>query len=44
MWHYPRDRWTSPRDAYAEEHEAMREAIAAHLTLVMADAYGPSLL
>ena len=44
VWHYPRDRWTSPRDAYAEEHEPMREAIASQLTRIMADAYGPSFL
>jgi diadenosine tetraphosphate (Ap4A) HIT family hydrolase len=41
VWHYPRDRWTSPRDAYADEHEPLREAITTHLTRVMADHYGP---
>lgn len=35
VWHYPRDRWTSPRDAYAEEHEPMREAIGKELTRIM---------
>jgi diadenosine tetraphosphate (Ap4A) HIT family hydrolase len=44
VWHYPRDRWTSPRDAYAEEHEPMREAITAELTRIMADAYATSLI
>jgi diadenosine tetraphosphate (Ap4A) HIT family hydrolase len=39
VWHYPRDRWTSPRDAYAEEHESLREAITSELKRVMADAY-----
>ena len=38
---YPADRWTSPRDAYAEEHEPLREAIAAQLARIMAEAYGP---
>jgi diadenosine tetraphosphate (Ap4A) HIT family hydrolase len=38
---YPSDRWTSPRDAYAEEHEPLRDAIAAELARVMAEAYGP---
>jgi diadenosine tetraphosphate (Ap4A) HIT family hydrolase len=42
VWHYPRDRWTSPRDAYAEEHEPLRESITEHLTRIMADAYGTS--
>lgn len=27
VWHYPRDRWTSPRDAYSEEHEPLRQAL-----------------
>jgi diadenosine tetraphosphate (Ap4A) HIT family hydrolase len=31
VWRYPADRWTSPRDAYAEEHEPLREAIAFEL-------------
>lgn len=42
VWKYPRDRWTSPRDAYAEEHEPLREAITTELARVMADAYGTS--
>jgi diadenosine tetraphosphate (Ap4A) HIT family hydrolase len=29
--HYPQDRWTSPRDAYAEEHEPLRQAISEEL-------------
>ena len=44
VWHYPRDRWTSPRDAYAEDNEPLREAITAELTRIMADAYGTSLI
>jgi diadenosine tetraphosphate (Ap4A) HIT family hydrolase len=40
VWHYPPDRWTSPRDAYAEEHEPLRQAIATQLRRVMAEAYG----
>jgi diadenosine tetraphosphate (Ap4A) HIT family hydrolase len=40
VWHYPRDRWTSPRDAYSDEHEGMREAIAKELNRLMAEAYG----
>jgi diadenosine tetraphosphate (Ap4A) HIT family hydrolase len=44
VWHYPRDRWTSPRDAYADEHEPLREAITAELNRIMADAYGTSLI
>jgi diadenosine tetraphosphate (Ap4A) HIT family hydrolase len=40
VWAYPRDRWTSPRDAYAEEHEPLREAITTELLRIMADAYG----
>jgi diadenosine tetraphosphate (Ap4A) HIT family hydrolase len=36
---YPRDRWTSPRDAYAEEHEPLRELITKELARIMADAY-----
>jgi diadenosine tetraphosphate (Ap4A) HIT family hydrolase len=39
VWHYPRDRWTSPRDAYAEEHEPMRVAISKELTRIMSEAY-----
>jgi diadenosine tetraphosphate (Ap4A) HIT family hydrolase len=39
VWNYPADRWTSPRDAYADEHEPLREAIAAELQRVMAGAY-----
>jgi diadenosine tetraphosphate (Ap4A) HIT family hydrolase len=31
VWMYPEDRWTSPRDAYAEEHEALRQAISEQL-------------
>jgi diadenosine tetraphosphate (Ap4A) HIT family hydrolase len=41
VWAYPRDRWTSPRDAYSEEHFPLREAITAELTRVMAAAYDP---
>src|SRR5689334_8523804 len=37
---YPADRWTSPRDAYAEEHEPLREAITKELTRLASDAYG----
>ena len=37
--HYPRDRWTSPRDAYAEEHEPLREAITKELHRIMAEVY-----
>jgi len=40
VWRYPRDRWTSPRDAYSEENEPLREAITAELARVGADAYG----
>jgi diadenosine tetraphosphate (Ap4A) HIT family hydrolase len=36
---YPLDRWTSPRDAYGEEHEPLREAITARLTEILAGAY-----
>jgi len=36
---YPRDRWTSPRDAYAEEHEPLRELITKELARITADAY-----
>jgi len=39
VWWYPRDRWTSPRDAYAEEHEPLREAITKELHRLMAEAY-----
>ncbi len=39
VWHYPPDRWTSPRDAYGEEHEPLREAITTSLMRVMAEAY-----
>jgi diadenosine tetraphosphate (Ap4A) HIT family hydrolase len=39
VWGYPDDRWTSPRDAYTEEHEPLREAITNELLRVMADAY-----
>jgi diadenosine tetraphosphate (Ap4A) HIT family hydrolase len=39
VWHYPPDRWTSPRDAYSEEHEPLREAITTSLMRIMADAY-----
>ena len=42
VWRYPQDRWTSPRDAYSDEHEPMREAIAKELERVMAEAYGIS--
>ena len=40
VWHYPPDRWTSPRDAYAEEHEPLREVISKELQRIMAEAYG----
>ncbi len=40
VWHYPADRWTSPRDAYADEHEPMREAISKELHRLMAEVYG----
>jgi diadenosine tetraphosphate (Ap4A) HIT family hydrolase len=40
VWHYPRDRWTSPRDAYADEHEPLRLAITNELERIMAEAYG----
>jgi diadenosine tetraphosphate (Ap4A) HIT family hydrolase len=40
VWHYPADRWTSPRDAYADEHEPMREAIGKELQRIMSEAYG----
>jgi diadenosine tetraphosphate (Ap4A) HIT family hydrolase len=36
VWAYPGDRWTSPRDAYSEEHEPLRRAIATELVRVMA--------
>jgi diadenosine tetraphosphate (Ap4A) HIT family hydrolase len=36
VWHYPHDRWTSPRDAYAEEHEPLREAITAEIHRLLA--------
>jgi diadenosine tetraphosphate (Ap4A) HIT family hydrolase len=39
VWRYPADRWTSPRDAYAEEHEPLREAITKELQRIIADAY-----
>lgn len=42
-WNYPRDRWTSPRDAYAEEHEPLREAITAQLARLMATNYAPAI-
>ncbi len=38
VWAYPRDRWTSHRDAYSEEHEPLRDAIAAELNQIVADA------
>jgi diadenosine tetraphosphate (Ap4A) HIT family hydrolase len=41
VWRYPADRWTSPRDAYADEHEPLREAISKELQRVMSEAYGP---
>ena len=40
VWHYPRDRWTSPRDAFADEHEPLREAIGKELNRLMAQTYG----
>jgi diadenosine tetraphosphate (Ap4A) HIT family hydrolase len=40
VFRYPPDRWTSPRDAYSEEHEPLREAITAELVRIMAEAYG----
>lgn len=39
VWAYPADRFTSPRDAYAEEHEPLRAAIAEELAKILADAY-----
>jgi diadenosine tetraphosphate (Ap4A) HIT family hydrolase len=39
VWAYPADRWTSPRDAFAEDHEPLREAIAKELARVMSEAY-----
>ena len=41
VWRYPPDRWTSPRDAYSEEHEPLREAITVHLTAIMAETNAP---
>jgi diadenosine tetraphosphate (Ap4A) HIT family hydrolase len=38
VWRYPADRWTSPRDAYADEHEPLREAIAKELHRLMSGA------
>jgi diadenosine tetraphosphate (Ap4A) HIT family hydrolase len=35
VWHYPDDRWTSPRDAYAEEHEPLRQAITEELARLL---------
>jgi diadenosine tetraphosphate (Ap4A) HIT family hydrolase len=37
VWRYPADRWTSPRDAYGEENEPLRDAIAAELARLTAD-------
>jgi diadenosine tetraphosphate (Ap4A) HIT family hydrolase len=37
VWAYPRDRWTSPRDAYSEENEPLREAITLELTRILAE-------
>jgi diadenosine tetraphosphate (Ap4A) HIT family hydrolase len=39
VWAYPSDRWTSPRDAYADEHEPLREAITKELHRIMGEAY-----
>jgi diadenosine tetraphosphate (Ap4A) HIT family hydrolase len=39
VWQYPGDRWTSPRDAYSDEHEPLRGAIANELERVMTEAY-----
>jgi len=39
VWSYPPDRWTSPRDAYSDEHEPLREAITSELMRVMGEAY-----
>lgn len=39
VWHYPADRWTSPRDAYSEEHEPLREAITAALQRIVNEVY-----
>ncbi len=39
VWHYPPDRWTSPRDAFSDEHESLRDAIAARLRQIMAESY-----
>jgi diadenosine tetraphosphate (Ap4A) HIT family hydrolase len=35
VWMYPADRWTSPRDAYAEEHEPLRQAISEQLARLL---------
>jgi diadenosine tetraphosphate (Ap4A) HIT family hydrolase len=32
---YPRDRWTSPRDAYSEEHEPLRQALTEALARLL---------
>jgi diadenosine tetraphosphate (Ap4A) HIT family hydrolase len=39
VWQYPADRWTSPRDAYSDEHEPLRAAIATELVRIMTEAY-----
>jgi hypothetical protein len=39
VWRYPRDRCTSPRDAYNEDNEPLREAITAELGRITAEAY-----
>jgi diadenosine tetraphosphate (Ap4A) HIT family hydrolase len=35
VWHYPPDRWTSPRDAYSEEHEPLRQALTEALARLL---------
>lgn len=37
VWRYPRDRWTSPRDAYSEENEPLRDAITTELARILAE-------
>lgn len=43
VWHYPPDRWTSPRDAYSDEHEPLRAAITENLTRILAETHTPLL-
>ncbi len=35
VWHYPPDRWTSPRDAYSDEHEPLRQALTEALARLL---------